>query len=310
MRLIRVPHVFSDFVPRSSGRVGGCFAICRVTSVGLLGFVALCGAILMGRVDAHAQAQWPSGSGSESIRAFRDTSEKNVTYQGVTIAETETNTKTCAHTTLKDPAPPCYYCSSRPTNSRCVKDSSAANNRACELNTNGACTPECEEDPDHLANRPVVPNNGTTTDTSNGGGGAVCISIGWANSSSQCCHDYCDGHCRRSGDCSPPRVSNVGGDAAIVGGTVCPRGYRLSVDGGRCVSINPSCPPGYGFNRNGHCVVNQPSGSGPRCPTGQVLNAQGNCVSQQPVPPTCYQCANYTACCPRPCTPDGRCMPS
>jgi hypothetical protein len=306
MRLIRMPHVFSFLASRSSGCVGACFTLCRATSVGLLGFAVLCGAILMGQVDAHAQARWPDGSDSESIRAFVNRSDTVVRSEGAVVAQFGTDKTTCAVITSTNPAAPCYYCPEKSRNNRCVSQSRSANITACNLNTDGACTPECKEDPDHWANRPVVPNNSTTTNASSGGG-AACVFIGWANSPSQCCQDYCDGYCRRSGDCSPPPVSNGGGGAEIVVGTVCPQGYRLSDDGGRCVSTNPSCPRGYRFDGNGHCVVNQPSGSGPRCPTGQVLNAQGNCVSQQPVPPTCYQCVNFTGCCRTGCTSDGRC---
>ena len=300
MRLIRVPHVFSDFVPRSSGRVGACFTLCRATSVGLLGFVALCGAILMGQVDAHAQAQWPSGPGNESIRAFRGTSEVTVISGGDIVAKSSINTQTCAHATSKNPAEPCYYCPKKARGSRCVKQPSSAERATCVLNTDGACTTDCNENRDHPANRLVVPNNSTTNNTSNGGG-TSCIANGWASFTS-CCpgSDYCYGYCRPRGSCSGPTSSNGGGSANPVSngaggsenvvGLLCPPGYRISDNGKRCVSTNPSCPPGYRFDGNGYCVLISPP--------SQPAN---------PSQPTCWPCPNFTGCCPNGCTIDGKC---
>ena len=315
MRLIRVPHVFSFLAARSSGCIGECLAIRRAVIVGLLGFAVLCGAILMGRVDAHAQARWPSGSVSESIRRFGDTSEVKVISRGDTVVQATLDTQTCAVTASTNPAAPCYYCPENSRNNRCVSQSRSANITECNLNTDGACTTECKEDPDPPANRPVLTNNSGGGST---GSGTGCRVTGAAAHYSQCCFQYCLGQCQASGSpCGPwnPAPPSGGGGSNTTGPSsgggsspiTCPTGYIVSADGRRCVSTTPSCPPGRRFDGNGHCVVNQPSGSGPRCPTGQVLNAQGNCVSQQPVPPTCWPCPNFIGCCRNGCAIDGKC---
>ena len=302
MRLIRVPHVFSFFAPRLSGCVGGCLAICRATIVGLLRFAVLCGAILMGRVDAHAQAPWPSGPVNVNIRAFGNTSEK-VSLGGVVVAESRTATETCARTTLKDPAAPCYYCPKKSANKRCVKTRSPAEIATCEVNTDGACTPKCEEDPEHLANRPVVPNNrppGPAAQSGgSGGGGARCRVTGAAAHYSQCCQDYCHGRCQASGSpCGPwnPPPSN--------GGSVSNSSGPGTGSGG---GTQP-CPPGTVRQTSGVCVSPPP----PPCPPGTVRTTSGVCVSPPPPPPPptprqCEVCAFGAVCCFSRCNPNGGC---
>jgi hypothetical protein len=291
MRLIRVPHVFSFFAPRLSGCVGGCLAIRRATSVGLLGFAVLCGAILMGWVDAHAQAPWPSGPDSESIRAFGGTSEVTVISGGDIVAKSSIYTQTCAHATSKNPVAPCYRCPQKALGRRCVKTRSPAEIATCEVNTDGACTPECEEDSDHPANRPVVLNNRPPSPPApsggGGGGGARCRVTGAAAHYSQCCFNYCLGQCQVPGSpCGPwnPPPSNGGS------------------------SNNPS-GPSSGTSGGGGISG---GGSTGQCPAEQVRNPQGQCVSlqpPQPLPSFCfYQCQGR--CCTTPglgCTPNGGC---
>jgi hypothetical protein len=254
----------------------------------------------MGQVDAHAQARWPDGSDSESIRAFGNRSDTVVRSKGAVVAQSGTDNIKCAVTTSTNPAAPCYYCPEKARGSRCAKQPSSAERATCVLNTDGACTTDCNENRDHPANRLVVPNNSTTNNTSNGGG-TSCIVNGWASFTS-CCpgSDYCDGYCRLRGSCSGPTSSNGGGSANPVSngaggsenlvGLLCPPGYRISDNGKRCVSTNPSCPPEHRFDGNGYCVLISPP-------------SQPSNSSQ----PTCWPCPSVTECCRKGCTIDGKC---